>query len=243
MHSRRRPLQDRIYTIYSVLTARKGVSAMQLSKELDCHYRTAWYMLHRVGEACGCGHFTLSEVVEIDETSIGGKRSAMSNRKRQELAGTGRGTVGKIPVIGLRERGDRLKAVALSAVTEVNKTKMTKLVAEHVEAGTTVYTDEHSGYGGLAAAQYQHEVVNHSIREYTSTASATSMAWRASGYFSIVRFTALGIMSRQSTLPDTLTKHPSGLTKATAIDTLDRMEALVHKIAGGQSVLQLRRID
>ena len=86
MHSRRRPLQDWIYTIYSVLTARKGVSAMQLSKELDCHYRTAWYMLHRVKEACGRdGLFKLEGVVEIDETYIGGKRAAMSNKKRKGL--------------------------------------------------------------------------------------------------------------------------------------------------------------
>ena len=50
MHATKRPLQDWIYAIYSVLTARKGVSAMQLSKELGCQYRTAWYMLHRIRE-------------------------------------------------------------------------------------------------------------------------------------------------------------------------------------------------
>ncbi|MXX05154.1 MAG: IS1595 family transposase [Gammaproteobacteria bacterium] len=168
MHSRRRPLQDWIYTIYSVLTARKGVSAMQLSKELDCHYRTAWYMLHRVREACGAGGFKLTEVVEIDETYIGGKRSAMSNRKRKELAGTGRGTVGKIPVVGLRERDGRLKATVLPAATDINKTTMTKLVAENVESGATVYTDEHGSYVGLAAAKFKHEVVNHGVKEYVN---------------------------------------------------------------------------
>ena len=55
MHSTKKPLQDWIFAIYSMLTARKGVSAMQLSKELGCQYRTAWHMLHRVREACTGG--------------------------------------------------------------------------------------------------------------------------------------------------------------------------------------------
>ena len=39
-------------TLISFMTARKGVSAMQLSKEIGCQYRTAWHMLHCVREAC-----------------------------------------------------------------------------------------------------------------------------------------------------------------------------------------------
>ena len=61
-------LQDWIFAIYSVLTARKGVSAMQLSNELGCQSRTAWHMLHRIREACGRGDFNLTNVVEADET-------------------------------------------------------------------------------------------------------------------------------------------------------------------------------
>ena len=169
MHSRCRPLKDWIYTIYSVLTARKGVSAMQVSKELDCYFRTTWYMLHRVWEACGRdGLFKLKGVVEVDETCIGGKRAAMSNKKRKELFGTGRGAVGKIPVIGLGERDGRLKAIPLPADTPINKELMADLVKEHVEDGASVYTDEHGSYAGLAEAKFQHESVNHSPHEYAN---------------------------------------------------------------------------
>ncbi len=168
MHSRRRPLQDWIYTIYSVLTARKGVSAMQLSKELDCNYRTAWYMLHRVREACGPGgDFKLVDV-EVDETYIGGKRSAMSNKKRKALFGTGRGPVGKIPVVGMRGRDGGLKAVAFPADTTMDKELLTKLVGENVEGGAVVYTDEHGGYAGLAKAGFKHATVNHSVKEFVN---------------------------------------------------------------------------
>ncbi len=55
MHATKRPLQDWIYAIYTVVTSRKGVSAMQLSKELGVQYRTAWHMLRRIREACGKG--------------------------------------------------------------------------------------------------------------------------------------------------------------------------------------------
>ena len=72
------------------LTARKGVSAMQLSKELGVQYRTAWHMLHRIREACGRGDFTLTEVVEVDETYIGGKEGKKHESKKLHA---GRGPV------------------------------------------------------------------------------------------------------------------------------------------------------
>ena len=33
---------------YLLLTSRKGISSLQLSKELDITQKTAWYMLHRL---------------------------------------------------------------------------------------------------------------------------------------------------------------------------------------------------
>ncbi len=75
---------------------------MQLSKEIGVQYRTAWYMLHRIREACAKGEFMLSDVVEVDETYIGGKER---NRHESKKLKSGRGTVGKTPVIGARVTG------------------------------------------------------------------------------------------------------------------------------------------
>lgn len=50
------------------MTARKGVSAIQISKDLSVQYRTAWYMMHRIREASGRGDFKLANVAEVDET-------------------------------------------------------------------------------------------------------------------------------------------------------------------------------
>lgn len=104
LHGTRTPLQNWMLAIYSVMTARKGISAMQLSKEIGVQYRTAWYMLHRVWEACESGEFKLDGVVEMDECFVGGKEA---NKHQSKKLKTGRGTVGKVPVMGARQRDGR----------------------------------------------------------------------------------------------------------------------------------------
>ena len=82
LHAAKTPLQNRMVAIYSVMTARKGVNALQLSKELGVQYRTAWHMLHRICEACNSNEMKFFDVVELDESyigQIGGRR--LSYRK------------------------------------------------------------------------------------------------------------------------------------------------------------------
>ena len=63
------PLDKWLYTIYLVMTSRKGVSSLQLSKEIGVTQKTAWFMLQRIRTACrqegddGPGAF-LSGIVE-----------------------------------------------------------------------------------------------------------------------------------------------------------------------------------
>ena len=162
MHATKRPLQDWIYATYSVMTARKRVSVMQLSKELGCQYRTAWYMLHRIREACGRGDFALIGVVEADETYIDGKRKNMSNAKRKVLKDTGRGAVGKVAVAGLRQRGGMVKAKPVEATEAAT---LTGFVEVSVIPGSIVYTDEAGAYTP-PKARYHYESVKHSAHEY-----------------------------------------------------------------------------
>ena len=112
MHSSKTTTQNWIVALYYVLTARKGVSAMQLSKELGVQYRTAWYMLHRIREACAGGQFKLSRVVEVDETYIGGTAKNKHASKKAKHKGTG--MVGKQAVLGIRERQGRTKLLPIA---------------------------------------------------------------------------------------------------------------------------------
>src|ERR1035437_1841758 len=65
------PLHKWLYAMYMMLTARKGISSLQLSKEIGIRQASAWFMLQRIREACGTDPSILSGVVSIDETYIG----------------------------------------------------------------------------------------------------------------------------------------------------------------------------
>ena len=67
------------------MTARKGVSVMQLSKEISVQYRTAWYMLHRICRSC-------ENVGEMDESYTGEKEF---NKHADKKLNAGRGTVAR----------------------------------------------------------------------------------------------------------------------------------------------------
>ena len=62
------PLHKWLYAMYLLVTSRKGVSSLQLSKEIGITQKSAWFVLHRLREACGNDMQALRGVVEIDET-------------------------------------------------------------------------------------------------------------------------------------------------------------------------------
>jgi len=74
--------KDRPVSFYCVMTAHKGVSSLQLSKEIGTTQKTARFMLQRIREACKQGDFMLCNVVEVDETYIGGKGRDKHERDR-----------------------------------------------------------------------------------------------------------------------------------------------------------------
>jgi hypothetical protein len=146
--------------MYLLVTARKGISSMQLAKEIGVAQKSAWFMLQRLREACSGKIDKLSGLVEVDETFIGGKES---NKHESNKLKMGRGAVGKTAVMGLRERGGWVIAMP---VENTDKEQLQGAILEHVEIGALVMSDEHSAYSGLEGLFYRHEKVNHSAGEY-----------------------------------------------------------------------------
>jgi hypothetical protein len=68
--------------MYLLVTARKGISSMQLAKEIGVTQKSAWFALHRLREACGPGLEKLRGIIEIDETFIGGIEANKHKNKK-----------------------------------------------------------------------------------------------------------------------------------------------------------------
>ncbi len=156
----RTSLRDWFVVMFQFCTSRNGVAAKEVERQLGVTYKTAWRMCHEIRKYMaqldsddplgGVG-----EIVEIDETLIGGS-----------ISGKGKGYKGnKTCVVGMLERDGG----ELIARVSVRRTKgvLQALINEHVLPGTTIHTDEFPGYRGVASYGYNHVTVNHSLGEYT----------------------------------------------------------------------------
>jgi transposase-like protein len=133
-HDSHLPLNKWFMAIALLVDAKKSMSALQLSRHLDCNYRTAWYLAHRIREAMLDNDGPkLSGVVEIDETYIGGKqRGHKAKRKNKDV------------VIGIRERGGPLRFVHTKDAT--NDT-LWEVANKHIASDAkAIMTDENPAY-------------------------------------------------------------------------------------------------
>ena len=157
------PLDKWLTAMWMILNCKNGVSSCEIAKDVRVSQKSAWFMLHRIrlsmqDETLGS---KFSGEVEADETFIGGKaRNMHKNVKARRITGQGRNTDDKIMVMGILERGGKVRT---KIVADRKQETLHGEVKANVETGAELYTDTFGAYKGLQS-EYVHQVIDHALR-------------------------------------------------------------------------------
>ncbi len=184
--SRKMDLRDILGAIAIFVNGAKGHSALQLSRDLDCQYKTAFVLAHKLREALAAEQAAsvISGEAAVDGAYFGGYVKPANRRedrvdRRRRVYQTGKRQV----VIVARElNGETLTHVAKSEAEGV------PFVMATVAAGSIVHADEASHWDALEA-KFLTRRINHSV-EYSSAEACTNAA---ESFFSRLRRAEIGI--------------------------------------------------
>lgn len=165
-HASNIPLTTWFPAMYIITAHKKGISSVQLSKDLGVTQKTAWFILHRIRESLKDKDSSLLKgTIEADETYMGRKfRSDYVGLSPDEVEyKLNKTNDGKGAVLGLVER-DTKKVKAL-VFPNNNRDNITQAVRENVEKGSKLHTDESYLYRALEQ-EYYRETVVHGKKEW-----------------------------------------------------------------------------
>ncbi len=178
------PLYKWLLATHLLCSSKKGISAHQLWRMLGFgSYRTAWFMAHRIREGMREARIFGAmggpgQVVEADETYVGGSEQNKHKSKRTPHMHGGKG---KEPVVALVERGGK---AASHHVANVTAATLRPIVLSAVSRQSRLHTDEAPVYGNFAWRFAAHETVVHSAEEYVRGDVHTNSA---EGFFAILK--------------------------------------------------------
>jgi transposase-like protein len=147
----RKPLRLWFMAMWYVTNQKSGVSALGLQRVLGLgSYETAWTWLHKLRRAMvRPDRDALNGTVEVDETYVGGVEKGKHGRETETKA---------IIAIAAEENGKGIGRIRIRRIKDVTGASLLPFVQSAVVPGAVVHTDGWSGYAGLTAAGYKHEI-------------------------------------------------------------------------------------
>lgn len=175
-------LQKWFLGIWLVTSHKKGISSLQLGRDLNITQKSAWFMLSRIRQCFGIDNDTqLDNEVEADETFVGGKNK--NRHANKKIKGS---SDDKAPVLGMVERNGKVIAKQIPNTTyETLSIEILKSVKETAK----LYTDEYTSYKRLKRV-YDHQVVKHSQYQYVQGRVHTNTI---EGFWSLLKRGIVGI--------------------------------------------------
>ena len=184
------PLQKWFVAIWLITSHKKGISSLQLAKDIRVTQKTGWFMLQRIRKCFESENDgRLFNKVEIDETYIGGY--AKCSKDSKDKGTQGRSTKSKTPIIGIVERKGKLIS---HIINDAKSSTLTPAVVNKVDFSATVFTDEWRGYVGVDRL-YNHMCVRHNDDEYVNGIIYTNTI---ENFWGLLKRGLLGIYHRPS---------------------------------------------
>jgi len=176
---------DLLAAIVIFVNGAKGVAALQLSRDLDCQYKTAFVLTHKLREAMAIeqANLKLDGIVEIDGAYFGGyvkPANEKADRKDRRLLENRTGK--RQCVVIMRERNGRSLPFIVAREGDA-----VPIVRDVVGNLATIHADEGTGWDDLHAGWDTHRV-NHSVR-FMDKGVCTN---QAESYFSRLRRMEIG---------------------------------------------------
>lgn len=153
------PLTKWFLATYILSVHSKGISSLQLASWLGCTQKTAWHLNHRIREMLTeKAPELLEDIVECDETYIGGKLKNIHAKKKKALKGLDNKTM----VFGAIQRGGKVRT---KVIPQTNLENVNEAIEGFVALDSTMVTDEHHAYKKVGQ-KYKHRTINHKDKEY-----------------------------------------------------------------------------
>lgn len=172
------PLHKWLAVTHLMMASKKGMSALQISRMIGLSYKSTWFLCHRIRESLRDDD-TLppmggpDDVVEADETYVGGKAKNRAFRKPAE----------KKAVLSLVQRDGHVRSFH---VANVSAKTVKPIIAKNVDKASAFMTDESPVYWGIGDGFGYHGAVNHSKEEYARLGGYVHIN-TAESFFSIVK--------------------------------------------------------